>query len=161
MKREVSKKEMTPKMKLKEEGSKEEHKVRRKDDSTRQRKASGVFRPRINSTTEEEIEEVGEPQDIKNLIKNDGADINQLDPTSEEDRKTEQSRRGKTMGVGRPRINSHLAKTEEEELDTKTNGSDANNFNKVEISNNLMNEITTKESTKKESEESGVRVPNR
>ena len=58
-------------------GGTKEHKVRRKDDSTRHRKASGVVRPRINSTTEEEIAEVGKPQDIKELdTKTNGSDVN-------------------------------------------------------------------------------------
>ena len=40
--------------KSQEEMSKEEHKVRQKNNSTRLRKASGVMRPQINSTTEKD-----------------------------------------------------------------------------------------------------------
>ena len=63
-----------------------------------------MVRPRINSTTEEEVAKI------------------------EKDKKIDQSRRGKTTGVGRPRINSHLEKTEEKELN-KTNRS--NDYNSI------------------------------
>ena len=47
----------------------------------------------------------------------------------------------------------------EEELNIKTDKLDANNFRKAETSSNLMNDNTTKVSTKGETEEGCVRVP--
>ena len=147
--------------KSQEEISKKEHQVGRKYDSIRQRKASGVERPRINSTTEEEIAEIVKHQDIKNLINTGGEDINQLDMNklSLTTKKDKKPRHGKATGVVRLHINSQLEKTGDEELNIKANEPDANNFRKADNLNNLMDENITKISTKGETEEGGVRVP--
>ena len=85
-----------------EEMLKEEHQVARKDESTRQRKASGVGRPRINSSNKKRIAEVGEHQDTKDLINTCGKDINQLDMNqldsiTKKDKETDKPRLEKAM----------------------------------------------------------------
>ena len=63
-----------------------------------------------------------------------------------------------SSGVGRSRINSHLEKTGEDELNIKNVKLDAKNFKKAETLNTLMIKNTINVSTKEGTEESGVRV---